>query len=95
MNEVKVERALVVGRDLFVDLWSLLGFEPIECPHPKAFGSIWNTLIEEDVSLVLLEERWFSQVPEIFKRRIEKMTRPSWVVLPSFSLPEEGGSFDG
>jgi len=97
MDGFKSEKALVVGRDLFVDLWSLSGFEPVECDDPKALGSIWGTLIESDVSLILLEEEWFYEIPEIFKRRIEKMSRPSWIILPSFSLPEEswGGFFDG
>jgi len=75
-------RAIVLGEQIFVDLWALLGFEGVVCEDPSSVGEILKTLLDGSVSLVVVEEVWFEKVPEFVRNRLSKMQKPVWVAFP-------------
>ncbi len=79
-------RTLVVGRQIFVDLWALSGFDPVYCENPQQLSGRLHEFLERDVVLVLVEESWFVQVPDLVKRRLEAMVNPTWICLPSLNM---------
>ncbi len=82
MTTKTAERAIVVGEQVFVDLWALLGFEPLVCEEPAALGEIVRPLLEGNVSLVIVEQEWFGKVPEFIRQRLVMMRKPVWISFP-------------
>ena len=82
MTTKNAERAIVVGEQVFVDLWALLGFEPLVCEEPAALGEIVRPLLEGNVSLVIVEQEWFNKVPDFVRLRLVKMQKPVWITFP-------------
>lgn len=78
----KADRAIVLGEQIFVDLWALLGFEGVVCEDPASLGEILKAFLDGSVSLVVVEQGWFEKVPEFVRIRLSKMQRPVWVTFP-------------
>lgn len=76
------ERAIVLGEQVFVDLWALLGFEGLVCEDPASVGEIMKTFTEGNVSLVIVEEEWFAKVPDFVRQRLVKRQKPVWIAFP-------------
>lgn len=76
------ERVIVLGEQVFVDLWALMGFERLVCEDPSALGEIMKTFLEGNVSLVIVEEEWFDKVPDFVRLRLAKMQKPVWITFP-------------
>lgn len=79
-------RALVLGRQIFVDLWSLSGFEPFYCENPQDMGRVLPDLLHPGVVLVIVEEEWFSHTPELIRKKLESVDTPSLVSFPSLNI---------
>lgn len=79
-------RALVLGRQIFVDLWSLSGFEPFYCEDPQELGNVLTELLQPGVVLIVVEEEWFQRTPELIRKKLEAMATPSWVSFPSLNI---------
>ena len=82
MTTIAAERAIVVGEQVFVDVWALQGFEPLVCEKPAALGKIVRPLLEGNVSLVIVEQEWFGKVPEFIRQRLVMMRKPVWISFP-------------
>lgn len=78
-----VGKGYVLGRQLFIELWSLLGLESMVCEGPSEFGGCLERLKREDVAFVIVEGDWFRSIPEIFKIKIKSGDSPVWVEVPS------------
>jgi vacuolar-type H+-ATPase subunit F/Vma7 len=76
-------RAFAVGSQVFVDLWSLLGFVPLPCESPGECPSVLSVLGEERPAFVAVERAWFEGLQETVKKRLEKSSDPVWIVFPS------------
>jgi vacuolar-type H+-ATPase subunit F/Vma7 len=76
-------RGYVLGRQLFIELWSLLGMEPMVCETASEFPACFSRLQSEDTAFVLVESDWFENIPEIYKRKIRTGENPVWVEMPS------------
>jgi vacuolar-type H+-ATPase subunit F/Vma7 len=83
MNTGELERVLVAGREYFIELWALCGFEPLLCETPEDLYQVMRTGFDDDVALVLIEEQWYEGLPDLLRRRIDASTKPSWIVFPS------------
>lgn len=79
-------RALILGRQIFVDLWSLSGFEPYYCEEPGLLASVLPELLHPDVVLIVVEDDWFHRTPELIRKKLEAMVTPSWVSFPSLNI---------
>ncbi len=82
MTRKTAERAVVLGEQIFVDLWALLGFEPVVCEEPASLGEIVRSLLEGKVTLVIVEQEWFNKVPEFIRQRLVTMKKPVWITFP-------------
>lgn len=83
------KKALVLGRSLFVDLWSLLGYEPFICESPgKLVAFLPEITKRDDLACVMVEENWFEALPVILREKLEKMESPLWVPFPSLFIEE-------
>ncbi len=82
MTAQHAERVIVLGEQVFVDLWALMGFEPRVCEEPSALGEIMKTFLEGNVSLVIVEQEWFNKVPDFVRLRLVKMQKPVWITFP-------------
>jgi len=82
MTAPHAERVIVLGEQVFVDLWVLMGFEPLVCEDPSALGEIMKTFLEGNVSLVIVEQEWFDKVPDFVRLRLLKMQKPVWITFP-------------
>jgi vacuolar-type H+-ATPase subunit F/Vma7 len=82
MTTKATERAIVIGEQVFVDLWALLGFEKLVCEDPAALGENLKLFVEGNVSLVIVEQDWFGRVPDFVRQRLTKMQKPVWVSFP-------------
>jgi vacuolar-type H+-ATPase subunit F/Vma7 len=82
MTAQHAERVIVLGEQVFVDLWALMGFEPLVCEDPSALGEIMKTFLEGNVSLVIVEQEWFNKVPDFVRLRLVKMQKPVWITFP-------------
>ncbi|MFA0888810.1 MAG: V-type ATP synthase subunit F [Synergistales bacterium] len=82
MTNRTAERAIVVGEQVFVDLWALLGFERLVCEDPAALGENLKLFLEGNVSLVIVEQDWFGRVPDFVRQRLTKMQKPVWIAFP-------------
>ncbi|WP_024822223.1 V-type ATP synthase subunit F [Aminobacterium mobile] len=80
------KRAVVLGKQLFVDLWSLEGFEGIVCENPSDIAGTYRELLEESIAFIIVEEQWFNELPDTYRKRFEKMQRPVWIPFPSLLL---------
>lgn len=76
-------KGYVLGKQLFIELWSLLGLESMVCEGPSEFSGCLERLKREDVAFVIVEGDWFRNIPEIFKRKIKSGDSPVWVEVPS------------
>jgi hypothetical protein len=47
-------RGYVLGRQLFIELWSLLGMEPMVCETASEFPACFSRLQSEDTAFVLV-----------------------------------------
>ncbi|MDO9508531.1 MAG: cell division protein [Thermovirgaceae bacterium] len=78
-------KGYVLGRQLFIELWSLLGLESMVCEGAADFGGCLQRLKGEDVAFVLVESDWFRNIPDIYKKRIKSENSPVWVEIPSLN----------
>jgi len=83
---------LVVGRQVFVDLWAIEGFEPVVCESPSDLPLILETILQEDTALVITESTWFSHVNESLKLKLLKLKTPVWITFPDIELHDEKGN---
>lgn len=72
----------VLGRQPFVELWSLLGLVAVVCEGPEDFPGCFQELQGEDVAFVLVESDWAESIPDFYKRKA-KISDPVWVEMPS------------
>jgi vacuolar-type H+-ATPase subunit F/Vma7 len=86
MDEFSSVRAVAMGRGLFVDMWALLGFEPVTCDDPL---NVEGTLraMDADIGVILVEEEWFKKMPERVKKIAMRSIHPVWVLLPDMEAP--------
>lgn len=82
MTAPQAERVIVLGEQVFVDLWALMGFERLVCEDPSALGEIMKIFLEGNVSLVIVEQEWFDKVPDFVRLRLVKMQKPVWITFP-------------
>ncbi|EFC92242.1 hypothetical protein Dpep_2220 [Dethiosulfovibrio peptidovorans DSM 11002] len=83
------QRTVVLGRRLFIDLWSLLGLEPVSCETPEMLRDCLSRMLDrDDVVCIVVEESWFDRVPVALKTRLERMEKPLWVTLPTLNIEE-------
>ena len=86
---MKEKKALVLGRALFVDLWCILGYEPVVCESIERLRSFLAELKgKEDVACIMVEEEWLNNLPLPLREKIEKMNSPRWIPFPSLSVEE-------
>ncbi len=76
-------RAFAVGSQVFVDLWSLLGFVPLPCESPADCPAVFSLLAEERAAFIAVEKDWFDGLQESVKKRLEKSSDPVWIMFPS------------
>lgn len=79
------KRALVLGRQIFTDLWALEGFEKILCEDPGDLQVILKDVLNEDTGFILMEESWFQDLPEMLKKKLEGLHEPVIVIFPSIT----------
>ena len=79
------KRALVLGRQIFTDLWALEGFEKILCEDPADLQTILKDVLNEDTGFILMEESWFQALPEMLKKKLEGLHEPVIVIFPSIT----------
>jgi hypothetical protein len=72
----------VVGRQLFVDLWAMEGFEPIVCESPSDLATMLKTLTDDERPFVVVEDRWFRCVPASLRKRLTASQNPVWISFP-------------
>ncbi|KUK62603.1 MAG: hypothetical protein XE01_0272 [Synergistales bacterium 58_81] len=82
-------KGYVLGRQLFIELWSLLGFEAVVCEGPGDFPECFRKLQSEEVAFVLVESDWVESIPEFYKRKA-KTSDPVWVQMPSLKSSVKG-----
>ena len=64
MKNLAVElEVIVLGREIFTDLWRLFGFKAVICEDPNNVYAIWKELISENVAVIIVEDNWFSEMP--------------------------------
>ncbi|MDD2205890.1 MAG: cell division protein [Aminobacterium sp.] len=80
------KRAIAVGSQLFVDLWSLEGFEGIICENPSEIHVVYRELLDESIAFIIAEETWFRNLPDNYRKRFEKMQNPVWIPFPSLQI---------
>jgi vacuolar-type H+-ATPase subunit F/Vma7 len=79
------KRALVLGRQIFTDLWALEGFEKVLCEDPADLQVILKDVLNEDTGFILMEENWFEDLPEMLKKKLEGLHEPVIVIFPSIT----------
>ncbi len=82
-REHGTERAVVLGRQIFVDLWALLGFEPVVCEFPRDLPGCYTRFLGDEVAFVIVEKDWFEQTPEQYRKMLEMRKKPSWIIFPN------------
>jgi len=55
----------VLGRQPFVELWSLLGLVAVVCEGPEDFPGCFQKLQGEEVAFVLVESDWAESIPKL------------------------------
>lgn len=76
-------KGYVLGRQLFIELWSLLGLDSMICENASDFSGCFQRLKQKDAAFVLVESDWFRNIPEFYKRKIKTGDSPVWVEMPS------------
>ncbi|GAB6281231.1 MAG: hypothetical protein STSR0007_14570 [Thermovirga sp.] len=76
-------KGYVLGRQLFIELWSLLGLESMICEEVSDFPDCFQRLKHDDVAFVFVESDWLKNIPEFYKRKIKSGDSPVWVEIPS------------
>ena len=90
MKNLAVElEVIVLGREIFTDLWRLFGFKAVICEDPNDVYAIWKELASENVAVVIVEEDWFSEMPLRLRLLAERSITPTWVRFPTLSLEGE------
>ena len=79
----KTGKGYVLGRQVFIELWSLLGLDSIVCELVSDFPGCYQKLKQEEIAFVLVESEWFKGVSEFYKRKIKTGDNPIWVEMPS------------
>ena len=74
--------AIVIGRQLFVDLWSIYGFTPVVCESPRELPQIMQSITDIDAVIVIVEKDWFQEVPKSMLSKLKLSKRPVWVPFP-------------
>lgn len=82
--------ALVVGRQLFVDLWEIYGFTPFVCENPGELPSCLNNIQDLEAVIVIVEKNWFQRVPKSVYRKLVLSKSPVWVPFPVIEPVEYG-----
>jgi vacuolar-type H+-ATPase subunit F/Vma7 len=82
MTARQPEKVVVIGEQVFVDLWGLMGFERYVCEDPASLGENMRALLEGNVSLFIVEQEWFEKVPDFIRQRLLKMQKPVWITFP-------------
>lgn len=85
-----IGKGYVLGRQLFIELWSLLGLEPMVCEGADYFPVCFKKLQSEEVAFVLVESDWAESIPEHYKRKARLPEGPVWVVMPSLKSSVKG-----
>ncbi|PIE55090.1 MAG: hypothetical protein CSA35_03110 [Dethiosulfovibrio peptidovorans] len=84
--------AVVLGEPLFIDLWSLVGLEPVLCQDPDDLLSLLPALLERrDLICVVVDEGWFARLAPELRSRLETMELPLWLPLPELDMQEVAG----
>jgi len=81
----------VVGRQIFVDLWAIEGFEPVVCESPSDLPAMLDEILRENTALVITESGWFSQVNDSLKLKLQQLKEPAWITFPTIDIHEERG----
>ena len=90
MKNLAVElEVIVLGREIFTDLWRLFGFKAVICEDPNNVYAIWKELISENVAAIIVEDDWFSEMPLRLRLLAERSVTPAWVQFPTLSLEGE------
>jgi len=76
-------KGFVLGKQLFIELWSLLGFEAMICEGSADFPACYKKLMKDEVAFVLVESDWFKNIPEFYRRNFKSGDGPVWVEMPS------------
>jgi vacuolar-type H+-ATPase subunit F/Vma7 len=85
------KRALVVGRQIFVDLWALEGFEKIVCEDPSSFRCMMEKVLDNKIGIVIMEETWIEDLPIVVRKKLENLQEPVIVMFPSVADLLMGG----
>jgi vacuolar-type H+-ATPase subunit F/Vma7 len=83
--------AIVVGRQLFVDLWEIYGFTPVVCESPGELHLCLDDIADMDAAIVIVEKSWFDKTPASIYRKLAMSKRPVWVPFPDIE-PVKAGS---
>ena len=75
-------RPVVLGRQLFVDLWAIEGFEPIVCESPSDLGGILEFIAKNERAFVIVEDSWFKAIPGTLRKRLMISQKPVWIPFP-------------
>ncbi len=87
-SDLKKE-AIVVGRRFFIDLWGLLGMEPLLCERPSDIKTLLPQILSRrDLACVMVEDSWFDQIAPTLRSKLEDMEIPLWVPLPTVKIGE-------
>ena len=79
------KRALVLGRQMFVDLWALEGFEKIICEDPAVFSTLMKDILNDETGFVIVEESWFNDLPDLIRQKLERFQDPVIIPFPSIT----------
>ncbi|HPI98651.1 MAG TPA: hypothetical protein PLV56_07885 [Synergistales bacterium] len=85
---------MVVGRQVFVDLWAIEGFEPVVCEFPSDLPAMLDEILQEDTALVIAESDWFSQVNDSLKLKLQQLKEPVWITFPTIEIHDERGQLE-
>ncbi len=76
------KKGIVLGRQIFIDLWSLLGFSPRLCEDPRKLEDLWEGLVSHDVAFIVYEPGWFEKIPLSYRQKIKHLENPVWIPFP-------------
>lgn len=77
------KEVIALGKEVFTDLWRLLGFKAMICNDPNDVHKLWKDLNREDVAVIITEESWFSKMPLRLRLLAERSVSPAWVKFPT------------
>ncbi len=79
------KRALVLGRQIFVDLWALEGFEKMICEDPAVFPTLMKEILNEETGFVIVEESWLNDLPDLVRQKLIRLQDPVIIPFPSIT----------